>query len=76
MLNTTNFKYRAAMSLSTGCGWAWYPMLVIPPTGEAEISRITVQGQPGEKRYQDSISNKKSRMVACACHHDYAGGYR
>jgi hypothetical protein len=47
---------------------------VIPATQEAEIRRITVQGQPGEKGQKDVISISKPSMEAHACDPSYAKG--
>jgi hypothetical protein len=48
-------------------------MPVIQATGELDIGRIKVQGQPGQKVKQDPISTNKLRMVEYACHTSCAG---
>jgi hypothetical protein len=43
-------------------------------TWEAEIKRIIVQGQSGQKVCKNLLSTNKSGMVVHACHHSHEGG--
>lgn len=52
----------------------WY-MPVVAATWEAEISRIAVQGQPGQKANKTLISTNNLCMVACNCNPNYMGGH-
>jgi hypothetical protein len=47
---------------------------VIPTTQEAEIGRITVQGQPRQKVSETPIPIKKSGVVLGACNPSYIEG--
>jgi hypothetical protein len=44
-------------------GWAWWITSIIVSTQEAEIGRITVQGQWGQKGCDTILTNKK----LCIC---------
>jgi hypothetical protein len=43
-------------------------MTVTPALGEAEIKKITGQGQPRKKVSETPISTKILVVVACTCH--------
>jgi hypothetical protein len=50
---------------------AQWLMPVIPVTQEAEVCRITVAGQPGQKLVRAISTNKKVGVVMYACHPSY-----
>jgi hypothetical protein len=50
MLKNLIFYYQFFFPFNTSMGWVQWFMAVIPATQEVEIGRITVQGQPGQKR--------------------------
>jgi hypothetical protein len=54
-------------------GQAWLCTYVILATQEAEMGRITVQGQPRQKNKRDPLSINKSGMVAQICNPSYMG---
>jgi hypothetical protein len=47
--------------------------VVISTTQEAEIEKITILGQPGQKRSRDPISTEKAGQVIRTCHPSYSG---
>jgi hypothetical protein len=49
-------------------------MLVIPAIYEAEMRRIMVQGQPGQKVSKTPISTYKMGIVVHICDPSYTGG--
>jgi hypothetical protein len=51
------------------------PHAYISATQEAKIGRITVQGQPRQKKVSETpISTNKPGVMACAYNPSYAGG--
>jgi hypothetical protein len=53
----------------------WWLMPVTPAMQEAEIRRILVQNQPGQKVKEDPISINKLGMVVHFCNSSYVGGH-
>jgi hypothetical protein len=45
----------------------WWLIVIIPAIQEAEMGRIMVQYQTGQKSLQDPILTIKLGMVVCAC---------
>jgi hypothetical protein len=60
------------------CEWAefWWLTPVILATWEAEIRRIMLWGQPGEKGSQDPISTEKAGVLIYACHVSYCRKFK
>jgi hypothetical protein len=55
------------------CSQAWWLRPIIQVTGEVEMERITVQGQPGKKISKTLISTNKLGMVVYICTPSYTG---
>jgi hypothetical protein len=51
-------------------------MPVFLATWEAEIGKIRVSGQPGQKSFQDLISKEKAGYAACTCHPSSGGKHK
>jgi hypothetical protein len=63
---TQNFHLRrldktlcTSKGIEQSWGWAWWFMAVIPTTWEAEMRRIEVQSQPGQKVSENPISKNE-----------------